>query len=92
MLKAELVSPVYGRPDDLKLIKGVANVLEGMMHKIGVFYFWQIADWSAADIAHVDSLLTAFKGRITRDQWKKQARSFAALPSSARRPEASAAA
>jgi hypothetical protein len=66
----------HGRPDDLKRIKGVAEVLEKMLHGIGVYYFWQIAEWNAEDIAHVDTQLTAFKGRIRRDEWVAQARRF----------------
>jgi predicted flap endonuclease-1-like 5' DNA nuclease len=57
-----------------------------MLHGIGVFYFWQVADWTPADIEYVDSQLTAFKGRIRRDEWVRQSREFAQLESSARRP------
>lgn len=71
-----LTRAAHGKPDDLKLIKGVAEVLEKMLHDIGVYYFWQIAEWDNADIAHADSLLTAFKGRIERDEWVAQSRQF----------------
>lgn len=71
-----LTRAAHGKPDDLKLIKGVAEVLEKMLHDIGVYYFWQIAEWDNADIAHADSLLTAFKGRIERDEWVAQSRRF----------------
>ncbi|MCL4695840.1 MAG: hypothetical protein KJ023_02095 [Burkholderiaceae bacterium] len=71
-----LARAAHGKPDDLKLIKGVAEVLEKMLHDIGVYYFWQIAEWDNADIAHADSLLTAFKGRIERDEWVAQSRQF----------------
>lgn len=81
-----LVSPVYGRPDDLKRINGVADVLEKTLHGVGVYYFWQVAEWSAADVAHVDAQLTAFKGRIARDHWIPQALDLAELPDSARKP------
>lgn len=81
-----LARAAYGKPDDLKVIKGVATVLEKTLHKIGVYYFWQIAEWSAKDVAHVDSLLTAFKGRIQRDDWVRQAAQLAKLSESARKP------
>ncbi|MFO1287887.1 MAG: hypothetical protein U1F49_16010 [Rubrivivax sp.] len=71
-----LTHAAHGKPDDLQRIKGVATVLEKMLHGIGVYYFWQIADWDAADIEHADRLLTAFKGRIRRDAWVAQARRF----------------
>ena len=60
--------------------------IERLLHRVGVFYFWQIAEWSAADVAHVDAQLTAFKGRIARDRWIPQARELAELPESARKP------
>jgi predicted flap endonuclease-1-like 5' DNA nuclease len=77
----------HGDPDDLKRIKGVARVLERTLHQAGVFYFWQIAEWSPEDVKYVDSRLTAFKGRIERDDWVHQAAELAAGPTAARRPE-----
>jgi predicted flap endonuclease-1-like 5' DNA nuclease len=82
-----LMQASYGRADNLRLIKGVAAVLEKMLHGIGVYYFWQIADWTPEDIAHADAQLSAFKGRILRDDWKSQARRFAQAPDAARKPE-----
>jgi predicted flap endonuclease-1-like 5' DNA nuclease len=81
-----LARAAFGKPDDLKEIKGVATVLEKMLHKIGVFYFWQVAEWTGADVAHADTQLTAFKGRIARDGWVAQARVFARAPTAARKP------
>jgi predicted flap endonuclease-1-like 5' DNA nuclease len=71
-----LTKAAHGKPDDLQRIKGVAGVLETMMHGIGVYYFWQIAEWTPTDIEHVDEQLTAFKGRISRDHWVDQAQQF----------------
>jgi predicted flap endonuclease-1-like 5' DNA nuclease len=84
-----LSSAAYGKPDDLKQIKGIAQVLEEMLHKIGVYYFWQIADWSASDVTHANDQLTGFKGRIARDNWVKQAAELAHTPNAARKPVAS---
>jgi predicted flap endonuclease-1-like 5' DNA nuclease len=81
-----LTEAAYGKPDDLKLIKGVAGVLEKMLHNIGVYYFWQVADWSAEDIAYADRQLEVFKGRIERDHWVDQCREFAKRTESARKP------
>jgi predicted flap endonuclease-1-like 5' DNA nuclease len=67
-----------GKPDDLKLIKGVGPVLEELCHKLGFFHFDQIAAWTAAEIAWVDENLEGFKGRVTRDEWVTQARDLAA--------------
>ncbi len=76
----------HGKPDDLKQIKGVKRVLERTLHKVGVYYFWQIAEWSREDVAHVDSVLPAFKGRIDRDHWVTQANELSAKPTAAKPP------
>jgi len=81
-----LHAPDFGKPDDLQQIKGVADVMERMLHGIGVYYFWQIAEWTPADVAHADEQLTGFHGRIQRDQWVSQARTLFAAPGAAQRP------
>lgn len=82
-----LSQPVFGNPDDLKLIKGVANVLEKMLHRIGVYYFWQIADWRPEDVKYANDKLNGFKGRIKRDAWVAQCRKLALEPEVAKKPE-----
>ncbi|MGP1281875.1 MAG: hypothetical protein ACTS1X_02765, partial [Parasphingopyxis sp.] len=67
-----------GEPDKLTLIKGVGPKLADMLHALGVYHFTQIADWTAEQIAEVDSHLGSFKGRIERDRWVDQARLLAA--------------
>lgn len=74
---ANLLTEAKGAPDDLKKISGVGPKLEGLLHENGVFHFWQIAEWGAADIAYMDDRLS-FKGRIERDNWITQAKEFAA--------------
>ncbi len=82
-----LSQPVFGKPDDLKLIKGVANVLEKMLHRIGVYYFWQVADWRAEDVKYANDQLEGFKGRIKRDAWVAQCRKLTLEPGAAKKPE-----
>jgi predicted flap endonuclease-1-like 5' DNA nuclease len=82
-----LTHPEHGKPDDLTQIRGVPKVLERKLHKMGMFYFWQIADWSAEDIRQVDSQLTQFQGCIERDDWVHQASELATSPSASPRPE-----
>lgn len=72
-----LAAPRSSGPDDLKEIVGVGPVLEKLLNSIGVWHFDQIAGWKAKDIALVDSKMEGFKGRITRDEWVKQARVLA---------------
>lgn len=81
-----LSRPGHGEPDDLTQLKGVPKVLERTLHKVGVFYFWQIAEWSPDDVKYVDSKLAAYSGRIERDDWVSQAAELAAAPGAAARP------
>lgn len=73
-----LAAPRGGGADDLKLIRGIGPKLEALLNEVGVWHFDQIAAWKAKDIAHVDERLVGFRGRITRDEWVKQARALAA--------------
>ncbi|HGG06751.1 MAG TPA: 50S ribosomal protein L21 [Aliiroseovarius sp.] len=66
-----------GQADDLKKISGVGPKLESTLHEIGVFHFDQIAAWGKAEIDYMDDRLS-FKGRIERDNWIEQAKTFAA--------------
>lgn len=72
-----LDSPRDGRPDDLKLIKGIGPQMEKLCNSLGFFHFDQIAAWSNSEIAWVDENLEGFKGRVTRDEWVSQARVLA---------------
>lgn len=73
-----LTAPRGGKADDLKQIRGIGPKLEALLNEVGVWHFDQIAAWKARDIAHVDERLVGFRGRITRDEWVKQARVLAA--------------
>ena len=64
-------------PDNLLLIKGLGPKLNTMLKDLGVTQFSQIAGWSSADIAQIDSKLGAFAGRIARDNFVDQARLLA---------------
>ncbi|MBN2760363.1 MAG: NADH-quinone oxidoreductase subunit E, partial [Rhodobacteraceae bacterium] len=72
----EMLLEARGTPDDLKKIKGVGPKLEGTLNELGVWHFWQIASWTEAEIAWVDTRLK-FKGRIERDDWIAQAKILA---------------
>ena len=73
-----LSAPRGGIADDLKFIKGIGPKLESLLNEVGVWHFDQIASWKAREIAFVDAKLVGFHGRITRDEWVKQARVLAA--------------
>lgn len=72
-----LSAPRDGRADDLKKIKGIGPKLEALLNELGVWHFDQIASWTARDIAEIDEKLGAFRGRVTRDEWVRQARLLA---------------
>ena len=82
-----LTHAAFGEGDDLAQIVGVGPILTELLHDVGVFYFWQIAEWSDEDVAYVDEKLLHFKGRIERDDWVGQSRVLAGLPGAASRPE-----
>ncbi|ABI75444.1 conserved domain protein [Hyphomonas neptunium ATCC 15444] len=82
-----LTHAAFGEGDDLAQIVGVGPILTELLHDVGVFYFWQIAEWSDEDVAYVDEKLLHFKGRIERDDWVGQSRVLADMPGAAPRPE-----
>ncbi|MEL6245693.1 MAG: NADH:ubiquinone oxidoreductase, partial [Pseudomonadota bacterium] len=61
-------------------------MLRQLLNETGVYYFWQIAEWSPQAVDYVDEKLQHFKGRISRDDWVGQSSTLAALASSAKRP------
>ena len=71
-----LLDAPKGEADDLSKISGVGPKLVEKLNASGVFHFWQIAEWKAADITYMDDQLS-FKGRIERDNWIEQAKDFA---------------
>lgn len=66
-----------GKPDDLKLLKGVGPKLEQTLNELGFYHFDQVAAWTPLQVAWVDARLK-FKGRIERDGWIEQAAKLAA--------------
>jgi len=66
-----------GLADDLTALKGLGPKAAAQLHALGITRYAQIADWTEADIAAVDTRMGAFKGRITRDKWVEQARYLA---------------
>lgn len=70
-----LTKPI-GKADDLKLIKGVGAVLERRLNDAGIFHYWQIADLRKAQMDALEAVLR-FRGRMSRDNWKAQARALA---------------
>ena len=63
-------------PDDLKLIKGIGPILEGLLHEHGITTFEQIAALTPEEIEELDEKLD-FRGRIEREDWVSQAKLLA---------------
>jgi len=88
--EANLLSePAFGPPDDLEAIDGVGPMLRALLHDLGIYYFWQVAEWSPQEIDWVESKLMHFRGRIRRHDWVGHARTLALGPSASRRPSQS---
>lgn len=82
-MKAPSVLPApQGKPDDLTKIKGIGPKLSTRLNELGIYHFNQIANWDEAEAVWVEDQL-AFKGRVTRENWVKQARQFTANGSAA---------
>ncbi len=71
------LSEPRGDKDDLKRISGVGPKIEGILNGLGIYHFDQVAGWTGDEVAWVDGYLK-FRGRIGRENWIAQAKSFAA--------------
>lgn len=72
-----LVGPRGGKADNLKEIKGIGPKLEKLCNTLGFYHFDQIANWTDDEVAWVNANLEGFKGRVSRDEWVKQAKILA---------------
>ncbi|OGT89121.1 MAG: hypothetical protein A2286_11570 [Gammaproteobacteria bacterium RIFOXYA12_FULL_61_12] len=61
--------------DDLTIIKGVAEVLNGKLNAFGVYTFKQIASWDDTIIKEFSKKL-AFRDRVWRENWVGQAKAL----------------
>ncbi|QDV05106.1 NADH dehydrogenase subunit E [Planctomycetes bacterium Poly30] len=66
-------------PDDLKRIRGIGKVLEGVLNEKGIHTFWQLASLGLDDIEALSKDLKHFGDRVRRDRWVEQARELAEL-------------
>lgn len=62
--------------DDLKDIIGVGPFLERKLHSLGIYTFRQIANFTKDDVHKVNDIIEFFPGRIERDDWVGQAKTF----------------
>ena len=72
------VEPAAIELDDLKKIRGIGKVFEGVLNERGIFTFGQLAALSLDDIEAISSGLKKFGNRASRDRWIEQAQVLAA--------------
>jgi predicted flap endonuclease-1-like 5' DNA nuclease len=68
--------PVLAAADDLTVMSGIGPKLCAALAERGVTRFAQIAAWTNADLAEVDTALS-LKGRAVREAWVAQAKRLA---------------
>ncbi|MHA7857160.1 MAG: hypothetical protein ACX94D_03665 [Henriciella sp.] len=73
----EMLPAPVGPADDLTRIKGIGPKLSERLNNLGIYHFKQIAAWTKTEAQWVDEYL-AFKGRVGREKWIKQARALTA--------------
>ncbi|GAB3504865.1 hypothetical protein GCM10027341_35780 [Spirosoma knui] len=62
--------------DDLKDIVGIGPFLERKLHSLGIYTFRQVANFTKEDINKVNEIIEFFPGRIERDNWVEQSKTF----------------
>lgn len=62
--------------DDLKQIHGIGPFIEEKLNSLGINSFLQISKLQDHDIDVLNDLIQFFPGRIQRDRWVEQAKSF----------------
>ena len=80
--RGEIAAPIPAAPPpaeapldtELFQLKGVGDKFAARLRDLGINRISQIAAWTSADVAVIDSQLGPFKGRIERDQLVEQAR------------------
>ena len=77
MRPAKLAGPTGGKADDLKRINGIGPVIEKTLNAEGIYHFHQIAHFTPDNVNWVDRHIS-FPGRITREEWIRQAKGLAA--------------
>ena len=67
---------VASEADDLKEIVGIGPFLERKLHSLGIYTFRQVSNFTKEDIDKVNDIIEFFPGRIERDNWVDQSKTF----------------
>jgi predicted flap endonuclease-1-like 5' DNA nuclease len=62
-----------GSADELGMLVGLDARSEASLNQLGIYHFWQIAEWNPENVAWMNAILGA-GGRIEREQWVEQSR------------------
>ncbi|MEM7339687.1 MAG: hypothetical protein AAF467_13620 [Actinomycetota bacterium] len=73
-----LGTPGAAHVDDLKVIKGIGPVMEGILNGFGIQTWDQVAAFTTNDVEKVSEAIETFPGRIERDNWVGQAQGLVA--------------
>ena len=68
-----LSTPKNGIADDLKEISGIGLKIENALYELGIFHFYQIAEWTNENVIWMDNFLS-YDGRVNREEWIEQAK------------------
>ncbi len=63
-----------GEKDDLQKIKGIGPFIERKLNAVDIYTFRQIANFNEEDEEMVNDAIEFFPGRISRDEWARQAK------------------
>ncbi|ORE99187.1 NADH-quinone oxidoreductase subunit NuoE [Aurantimonas sp. 22II-16-19i] len=74
---ADLLSAPRGEKDELQKIRGIGPVIEARLNELGIYHFWQIAEWRETELIWIDDYLN-FRGRAVREEWIQQAKDLQA--------------
>jgi predicted flap endonuclease-1-like 5' DNA nuclease len=78
LVEARRAADDRARPtDDLKRIRGIGPVIEGLLHGMGITTFRQVAALSGEELGRLGDLLGVFRNRIDREGWIAQAAELA---------------
>jgi nucleotidyltransferase/DNA polymerase involved in DNA repair len=65
-----------GEKDNLQVIKGIGKYIEEKLNALGIYRYKQIANFTPEDEELVNKAIEFFPGRVKRDDWKGQAKTF----------------
>lgn len=70
--RPELLTHPQGPMDDLQAIKGLGPTMRAQLQEMGIFHYWQIAEWTSDNLAWFDQHPTF--SRYVKPKWIEEAR------------------